>query len=142
MFQGQYEHSIDTKGRTIVPIKYREELGETFFVTLGLDKCLYMYSAEAWEEFCKKLGGLSSSVKNRKLQRHFVANSMEVSVDKQGRVLIPIMLRKLVGLEKDIVFVGMINRVEIWDSSLLQQVYAEDDPEDIATALDDLDFSL
>lgn len=142
MFQGQYEHSIDTKGRTIVPVKYREELGEEFVVTHGLDNCLYLYPAKAWEEFCQKLQSLPSNLQNRKLQRRFLSKAMEVSTDKQGRILIPILLRKLVGLEKDIVFVGMMNRVEVWDSSRLQMEYEEDDPEDIATALDDLDFSL
>jgi len=108
MFMGQYEHSIDAKGRAIVPAKYREELGDLFYVTWGVDGCLYLYPQHDWEELAQKL------------QRQLMASASEVTLDKQGRILIPAKLRKSAGLEKDLVFVGMINRVEIWDKDTFE----------------------
>ena len=87
MFMGQYEHTIDAKGRTIIPAKYREGLGETFIITRGLDGCLYLYPSDAWQEFADKLQSLPSTLQNRKIQRQFLSKAMEVSLDKQGRIL-------------------------------------------------------
>lgn len=142
MFMGQYEHSIDVKGRTIIPVKYREELGESFVVTRGLDGCLYLYPAAAWQEFADKLKSLPSNLKNRQVQRQFLSKAMEVSLDKQGRILIPAMLRELAGLEKDIAFVGMMNHVEIWDKNRLEQENDSENAEMLETAMDELDISL
>lgn len=142
MFMGQYEHTIDTKGRTIIPVKYREELGETFVATRGLDGCLYLYPAEDWQEFVDKLKSLPANTNNRKIQRQFLSKAMEVSLDKQGRILIPAMLRELAGLEKDISFVGMMNRVEIWAKDRLEQENISESDEMLETAMDELDISL
>ncbi len=142
MFMGQYEHTIDTKGRTIIPAKYREELGESFVVTRGLDGCLYLYPALDWQEFVDKLKNLPSNLKNRQIQRQFLSKAMEVSLDKQGRILIPAMLREIAGLEKDIAFVGMMNHVEIWDKARLEQEDVAENAELLETAMDELDISL
>ena len=142
MFMGQYEHTIDSKGRTIIPVKYREGLGETFVVTRGLDGCLFLYPSSEWQEFVDKLQKLPSSQKTRKIQRQFLSKAMEVTLDKQGRILIPSMLREHAGLKKDIVFVGMMNRVEVWDKLLLSKEESQEDDLSLDEAMDELDISL
>lgn len=114
MFTGECEHSIDAKGRIIIPAKYREELGEQFTVTPGLDGCLFVYPDSEWAAFVEKLKGLPGTREGRRLQRYFLAGAAAVAMDKQGRVLIPQKLREAAGLTKDIVFVGVITKLEIW----------------------------
>lgn len=142
MFMGQYEHTIDAKGRTIIPAKYREELGDTFVVTRGLDGCLYLYPAMDWQELVDKLKNLPSNLKNRQIQRQFLSKAMEVTLDKQGRILVPALLREIAGLEKDLVFVGMMNHVEVWDKTRLEQENTAENEELLETAMDELDISL
>lgn len=142
MFMGQYEHTIDAKGRTIIPAKYREELGDNFVVTRGLDGCLYLYPLEEWQQFADKLQSLPSNLKNRQIQRQFLSKAMDVNLDKQGRILVPAMHREMAGLEKDIVFVGMMNRVELWDKTRLAKEELTENDELLATAMDELDISL
>lgn len=142
MFMGQYEHTIDAKGRTIIPAKYREDLGDTFVVTRGLDGCLYLYPSSAWQEFVDKLQHLPSNLKNRQIQRQFLSKAMEVVLDKQGRILIPALLRDIANLEKDVVFVGMMNHVEIWDKARLEQENIAENEELLENAMDELDISL
>ena len=114
MFTGEYEHSIDAKGRIIVPAKCRDELGESFTVTLGLDGCLFVYPDKEWESFVEKLKNLPGNKEGRQLQRYFLAGAASCEMDKQGRILIPQKLRDAAGLTKDIVFVGVISKLEIW----------------------------
>lgn len=142
MFMGQYEHTIDAKGRTIIPAKYREGLGETFIITRGLDGCLYLYPSDAWQEFADKLLSLPSTLQNRKIQRQFLSKAMEVSLDKQGRILVPALHREMADLEKDVIFVGMMNRVELWDKARYNTEETEEDEELLASAMDTLDISL
>ncbi len=142
MFMGQYEHTVDTKGRTIIPAKYREELGDSFVVTRGLDGCLFLYPSEEWQKFVDKLKELPSNQKTRKIQRQFLSKAMEVTPDKQGRILIPAILRESAGIMKEIVFVGMMNRVEIWDKSRLSEEEAEEDDILLEETMDELDISL
>ena len=142
MFMGQYEHTIDAKGRTIIPAKYREGLGETFIITRGLDGCLYLYPSDAWQEFADKLQSLPSTFQNRKIQRQFLSKAMEVSLDKQGRILVPALHREMADLEKDVIFVGMMNRVELWDKARYNTEETEEDEELLASAMDTLDISL
>lgn len=142
MFMGQYEHTIDSKGRTIIPSKYREDLGETFVVTRGLDGCLFLYPFPEWQAFVDKLQQLPSNQKTRKIQRQFLSKAMEVTLDKQGRILIPSLLRVNAGLEKDIVFVGMMNRVEVWDKMRLAEEESEEDEALLDETMDELDISL
>lgn len=114
MFMGEYTHTIDAKGRIIIPSKYRDALGEHFVVTLGLDGCLFLYPEEEWSNFVTELKKLPGNKEGRKLQRYFMAGAADCEVDKQGRVLIPGKLRENAGLLKDIVFVGVLSKIEIW----------------------------
>lgn len=114
MFMGTYEHSLDGKGRVIIPAKFRETLGDSFVITLGLDGCLFVYPMEEWESFVQQLKELPGSKEARKLQRYFMAGAAPCEADKQGRVLIPSQLREKTELEKDVVFVGVMQKIEIW----------------------------
>jgi MraZ protein len=114
MFMGEYNHTIDAKGRIIVPAKFRESLGDEFVVTLGLDGCLFAYPDEQWQNFIEELKKLPGSKEARQLQRYFMAGAATCEVDKQGRILIPSKLREQAQLDKDIVFVGVLNKIEIW----------------------------
>ena len=115
MFMGEYNHTLDTKGRLIVPTKFREDLGGEFVVTKGFDGCLYLFPPHAWEEFQEKLNTLPvNRGDSRKLTRFFVAGAANVELDKQGRILVPSTLREFAGLEKEVVLTGMLNRIEIW----------------------------
>ena len=115
MFTGEYEHSVDTKGRIIMPSKFRDALEGEFVVTLGLDGCLFIYPMDEWERFAEQLKELPGSREARQLQRYFLAGAASVEMDKQGRYLIPQKLRDAAGLTKDIVTVGVLSKLEIWD---------------------------
>jgi len=114
MFMGEYNHTIDAKGRIIVPSKFRESLGDEFVVTQGLDGCLFVYPDEEWMNFVAELKKLPGNKDARQLQRYFLAGAASCEVDKQGRILIPSKLREQAALEKDIVFVGVLSKIEIW----------------------------
>ena len=114
MFTGEYEHSVDSKGRIIMPSKYREALADEFVVTLGLDGCLFIYPNEEWEKFVLQLKDLPGNKEARQLQRYFLAGAATVEMDKQGRFLIPAKLREAAGLTKDIVTVGVLTKLELW----------------------------
>ena len=114
MFMGEYNHSIDSKGRIIIPAKFREALGEEFVLTLGLDGCLFAYPNHEWQIFVEKLKTLPGTKEARQLQRYFMAGAAACEVDKQGRILIPAKLREMAALDKDIVFVGVLNKIEVW----------------------------
>lgn len=118
MFTGSYEHTVDSKGRIIVPSRFREELGETFVITLGLDGCLFMYPMKKWEEFVSQLQTLPANAEGRKFQRYFLAAASESEIDKQGRTLLPASLREKVGIAKNIMLIGMMGRIEIWNKEL------------------------
>lgn len=111
---GEYNHTIDVKGRLIIPSKYREILGDEFVVTKGLDGCLFVYDNEEWQKFAEKLYDLPLISESRKFTRHFLAGATTVEVDKQGRILLPGNLREFAGLEKDVKLIGVGKRVEIW----------------------------
>ena len=100
MFMGQYGHNIDSKGRTIIPSKYREGLGDTFVITRGLDGCLFLYPMPEWEKFVDKLQQLPSSQKTRKIQRQFLSKAMEVSWTNRGGYLCPRCYGQVQGLRK------------------------------------------
>lgn len=127
MFYGEYQHTVDPKGRVIVPSKFREGLGENFIVTKGLDNCLFAYSKEEWANLEAKLRALPFTDKDvRAFVRFFFAGACECELDKQGRILIPQNLREYASLEKDIYVIGVSTRVEIWDKSKWD-VYSSDD---------------
>ena len=145
MFMGEYSHTIDTKGRLIIPSKFREELGETFVVTKGLDGCLFVFSDEEWKAFEIKLKSLPLTNKNaRQFARFFVAGATPCELDKQGRILLPATLREFAGLEKDVVLTGMLNRIEIWSKEKWNENNSLDGVamDEIAEQMTDLGFGI
>ena len=136
---GQYPHNIDAKGRLFFPAKLREELGDSFIVTKGLDNCLFVYSEEAWAELEKKIAALPMS-KSRGLQRFFFSGAAEVEPDKQGRILIPQPLRDYASIEKDVTFIGTGDRAEIWSTERWTQFNDNLTEDSIAEAMDALSF--
>lgn len=118
MFYGEYQHSVDAKGRVIVPSKFRDGLGEKFILTKGLDNCLFAYSSEEWSNLEAKLRSLPFTDKDvRAFVRFFFAGATECEVDKQGRILVPQNLREYAELDKDVYIIGVSTRVEVWDKS-------------------------
>lgn len=116
MLIGEYEHSLDAKGRLIMPAKIREDIGEKFIVTKGLDGCLFGFSQNEWTNFEEKLKTLPLTNKNaRDFVRFFLSGAIECEIDKQGRFLITSNLREYAKLEKDTVIIGVGTRIEIWD---------------------------
>jgi MraZ protein len=127
MFYGEYQHTVDIKGRVTVPSKFKEGLGETFIVTKGLDNCLFAYSKEEWANLEAKLKALPFTDKDvRAFVRFFFAGAAECVVDKQRRFLIPQNLRDYAGLEKDIYVIGVSTRVEIWDKEKWDNYQGDD----------------
>ena len=116
MLIGEYEHTLDAKGRISMPAKLRRDMGEAFIVTKGLDGCLFAFSQDEWMNFETKLKSLPLSDKNaRNFVRFFLAGATECELDKQGRFLIPANLRKEANLEKEAVIIGVGTRLEIWN---------------------------
>lgn len=141
MLTGEYSHTIDVKGRFNFPVKFREELGESFFVTKGFDSngCLFVYSKTEWNILADKILSLPFS-KSRNIQRFMFSSAVEVTPDKQGRILIPQNLRDYAGLTKDILVIGVQNRAEIWNSEAWRKVCEDITPENVLEAMEQLDF--
>ena len=119
MLIGEYEHTIDAKGRLSMPSKLRRDMGEAFIVTKGLDGCLFAFSQEEWKNFETKLKALPLSDKNaRNFVRFFLAGATECEIDKQGRFLIPSNLRQAGNLEKEAIIIGVGTRLEIWNKDV------------------------
>ena len=143
MFMGEYNHTIDAKGRLIVPAKFREALGDEFVVTRGLDDCLFVFPNEGWKVFEEKLSTLPVANKNaRRFARFFLSGAATVELDKQGRILIPTTLREYGALEKEVVFIGVANRVEIWSIERWENSAVMDDMDEIAESMDELGLSI
>lgn len=132
MFMGEYNFTLDPKNRVSVPAKFREELGEKFVISSGMDGCLYLTTTAYWEEFSRKLSELPGTQEARMLQRFFNRNASEIEIDKQGRVLIPQKLKELAKLEKDVVVIGNGNKVEIWSEEKLDSMEFNESMESIA----------
>lgn len=133
MFIGEYNHTIDAKGRLIIPSKFRELLSDEFMVTRGLDGCLFVYNLETWEKVKKSIAELPVSNKeSRKYSRFFLGRAAAVELDKQGRILIPGTLREFAKLDKDIVLLGVGDRIEIWNKEILDMDTDDEDMESIA----------
>jgi MraZ protein len=136
MFMSEYYHTLDTKGRLIIPTKFREQLGEEFVVTKGLDGCLFAFPQNEWQAFEEKLRTLPLAQKGaRQFVRYFVAGATSCELDKQGRILLPATLREFAGLEKDVVLAGVLNRVEIWSKAKWTENEASSDGDSIAGQL-------
>jgi len=126
MFMGEYHHSIDNKGRMIVPSKFRDELGEMFIITRGLDQCLFGYPLSEWELIEEKLKGLPLTKKDaRAFTRFFFSGATESELDKQGRINIPAPLLQYAKLEKECVILGVSNRIEIWSKQIWEDYFSQ-----------------
>lgn len=139
MFMGQFQHSLDPKGRLIIPSKFRDLLDKSFVLTKGLDNCLFVYPKDEWAILEQKLKALPFTQKDaRAFIRFFFAGAVEMDMDKQGRILIPPPLREHAKIDKDVVIIGVSNRAEIW-SQEEWEAYSQDASvsyEDIAEKLD------
>ncbi|MDD6038034.1 MAG: division/cell wall cluster transcriptional repressor MraZ [bacterium] len=143
MFTGEYNHSIDAKGRVIVPSKFREQLGEEFVVTKGLDGCLFVYPKEEWTSIEEKFRNVPLTTKDaRKFSRFFFSGAATCEVDKQGRILLPNNLREYADLQKDIVSAGVLNRVEIWSKERWLDNSCYDDMDEIAEHMAELGLGI
>ena len=139
MLIGEYNPSIDLKGRLHFPARLREDLGDKFIVTKGLDNCLFVYSLSEWAELEAKIKALPMS-RSRTLQRFFFAGAVEVEPDKQGRILIPANLREYAHLDKDVTVVGASVRAEIWDTDRWNDYNQSQTDEAIEASMTLLDF--
>jgi MraZ protein len=126
MFMGEYHHSIDIKGRLIIPSKFRDELGEMFIITRGLDQCLFGYPLSEWKIIEEKLKGLPLTKKDaRAFTRFFFSGATESELDKQGRINLPAPLLQYAKLEKDCVILGVSNRIEIWSKQIWEDYFIQ-----------------
>ncbi|NDI33675.1 division/cell wall cluster transcriptional repressor MraZ [Chengkuizengella sediminis] len=145
MFMGEYQHNIDEKGRVIVPSKFRDALGSTFIMTRGLDQCLFIYPSEEWGVLEKKLKALPLMKSDaRAFTRFFFSGATECELDKQGRVNIPNNLKSHAKLEKESIFIGVSNRIEIWNKEVWEGYFQQSESSfnEIAEKLVDLDFDM
>ncbi|MEW9676570.1 division/cell wall cluster transcriptional repressor MraZ [Lentibacillus sp. L22] len=143
MFMGEFQHNIDTKGRIIVPAKFREELGDSFVITRGLDKCLFAYPMNEWKLLEEKLKKLPLTKKDaRAFTRFFFSGAVECEIDKQGRINIPQPLRNYAALDKECVVIGVSNRIEFWANESWED-YFNDSEESFAEIAENLmDFDI
>ena len=143
MFMGEHQHNIDEKGRMIVPAKFRNDLGDQFVLTRGLDNCLFIYPMEEWKILEGKLKSLPLTKKDaRSFTRFFFSGAVECQLDKQGRISVPQTLRTYSKLDKECVVIGVSNRVEIWSKEIWEDyaLESEDSFEEIAENLMDFDI--
>ena len=130
MFYGEYQHTIDRKGRLILPAKFREvaksNFIEKFFVTRGLDKCLFMFSEEEWKSQENKFKGISFTKQQaRTFNRLYFSGAVEIVPDRQGRIIIPQYLKDFADIKREVILIGVSNRVEIWSRPGWQDFYGK-----------------
>ena len=136
---GEYQHSLDAKGRLFIPSKLREDLGDVFFVTISMDKCLSAYSAESWQAVMEKADAMPY-IKQRGMRMIF-SQAARCELDSQGRILLPQNLRSYAGLSKNVTVIGCNNHAEFWDSDSWKAVTDEElTPETIAAVMEELEF--
>ena len=138
MFIGEYHHTIDEKGRIIIPVKFRESLGKEFIITRGIENCLFVYSKENWAKITTKLSSLPFTKKDaRTFNRFFMSGATDVELDKQGRVNISQPLIDYAGLLKDCVIIGTGDRLEVWSQESWDSFFdsTKDSMSDIAENL-------
>ena len=143
MFMGEFQHTIDSKGRLTMPAKFREDLGTKFIVTRGLDGCLFGYPQTQWAQLEEKLAEMPLAKKDaRTFVRFFYSAATECEIDKQGRINIPNSLKTHANLDKNCVVIGVSNRIEIWDEARWQDFseVAEESFDEIAENM--IDFGL
>lgn len=135
---GTYEHSLDAKGRLFIPAKLRDELGDVFFLAMGVDACLAVYPQSTWERFTEKFASLPMS--QSKAMRPLFANAARCEPDSQGRIVIPQKLRTYASLEKDAVIIGVNDRAEIWSAANWDAQEEEMTPEKMSACMAALGF--
>ena len=143
MFMGKYFNSIDAKNRMIVPSKHRDQLGGRCVLTKGMDYCLYIYPLAEWEKLVDKVSQLPETDANVRMYiRAAFSNAEECEIDKQGRILIPAELKKMVGLDKELVTVGAMRRIEIWSKEVWDnpEAYKDAESNDYISALTKYNF--
>lgn len=135
--KGTYEHVVDAKGRLFIPTKLRDDLGDSFVVTKGLDGCLALYSQDSWKVMEEKISSMPLS-KSRELRRYFFSNAMDCEPDAQGRVVIPQGLRDGASITKEVVVVGMVTHAEIWSAEKWYQYNNNISEDDVVAAMEEL----
>ncbi|HWP28737.1 MAG TPA: division/cell wall cluster transcriptional repressor MraZ [Chloroflexota bacterium] len=138
MFLGEFEHSLDEKGRLAIPARFRGELGQGLVITRGLDRCLFVWPMSEWRTVAEKLGRLSlMHAEARRLQRLLFAGAVDTQLDRLGRVLIPGFLRSYAGLRDAVIVAGVLTRIEIWDREqwLAERSAAEEQSAELAEHL-------
>ena len=136
---GEYQHNLDAKGRLFIPARLRDELGDVFYVTLSMDRCLSAYNAQSWQDFSDKVNAMPY-VKQRKMRPLF-AYAAKCELDSQGRILLPQNLRDYANLRKNVTVVGCNNHAEFWDSEAWDAQNAlVNTPENIAAVMEELEF--
>jgi len=141
MFLGEYQHSLDSKGRITVPSRFREQLGDKFVATKGLDNCLFLYPMEEWKTIEEKLKSLPFTRADvRSFARFFFSGASEMEIDRQGRTLMPVNLREYASIDKDLIIIGVGSRIEIWSAANWGKytLEAESSYEEIAESMVDL----
>ncbi|MDX8364963.1 division/cell wall cluster transcriptional repressor MraZ [Cytobacillus sp. Hm23] len=142
MFMGEFHHNIDQKGRMIIPVKFRDNLGDSFVLTRGLDQCLFAYPLSEWSIIEEKLKSLPLTKKDaRAFTRFFFSGAIDCEIDKQGRINIPISLRKYALIEKECVVIGVSNRIEIWSKISWDQYVSESEESFAEIAENMIDFN-
>lgn len=141
MFIGEYNHNLDSKGRIIIPAKFREELHNTFILTRGFDGCLTVYSLEQWNKLFEEINKLPTTKSAaRQYVRMLAGNAGECTLDNQGRIQIPSYLSKPLGIEKECAIIGVNDHIEIWNKTTWDSYYqdASQSFEEVAENLDEL----
>jgi len=141
VFLGEFEHSLDDKGRLAIPAKFRPALGQGLVLTRGLDRCLFAWPMAEWQAVADKLGRLSlMHAEARRLQRLLFAGAVDTQLDRLGRVLVPAFLRGYAGLQDAVVVAGVMNRIEIWDRGQWaeERTAAEEQSAELAEHLSEL----
>lgn len=138
MFIGEYSHSIDDKGRLAVPVKFRGALASGAVVTKGLEGCLFLYTNEGWKKWANKIRSTPTSQANaRAFARLMLGGAMEVQPDKQGRIVLPKYLLAYAKIKTNVIVVGLLDRLEIWDAKALQE-YEQKTEKDVASTAEQL----
>ena len=138
MLMGEYRNSLDAKGRIVIPSKFREELGNKIILTRGLDGSLFIYSEDAWNKLTEKLQTLSFTEKeSRNFTRFLLSGANTLEFDKQGRIIIPSYLKEYANFTKEVVLVGVLNRVELWSGEAWDK-FMTDNFDDLSSISSDL----
>ena len=139
MFSGEYNHTIDQKGRLVIPNSFRTLLGDSFVMTNSLDGCIAIYDKESWDKFAEKINSLPYTDSNaREFKRFFIGGKIDLVPDKLGRVLVSAPLRKTANLNNEVTFIGVGDHIEVWDSETYKKKNSFDDSIELAKKMEGL----